>query len=101
MKGYDFDVTVVHDGETVRCVGHISASYPGRGPSMENAGGDPPEPAEIEDCTIYAEDGTEIEDPDGDIVDALYDSIMEAAGEAMESDKAAAAEAREDARRDK
>ena len=96
MKGYGFDVNLIHDGESVRCVGHISASYPGRGPSMDNAGGEPPEPAEIEDVTIYAEDGTEIEDADGDIVDALYDSIMEAASEAMESDKSDAAEYKRD-----
>ena len=96
MKSQSFDLSLIYYGATVRCTGSISPAYPGRGPSMESAGGDPPEPAEIEDFRIYAEDGAEMEDADGDILTALYDTIMEAADDQLASDMADAADARSD-----
>ena len=101
MKNTNFDLTLTYDGAPVRCTGSISPAYPGRGPSMENAGGDPPEPAEIEDFRIYAEDGTEMEDADGEILDALADTIMEAVDDQLDIDMADAAEARSDRGRDR
>jgi hypothetical protein len=93
MRGHDFDMELVYDGETLRVTGTIT-------PGCEATRLDPPEPAEIEDFQAFREDGTEIEDTYA-IYTALEDEIMEKVSDDVASDMADAAEARDDARRDR
>ena len=94
-----FDMVLVYDGESVRVTGSVSPGYPERVPSYD-CGGTPAEPPEVEDLRIYAEDGTEIEDADGDIFEALQDDILERVSEDDAADQCEAAEHRHDAERD-
>ena len=97
----NFDFWLNYDGETVRVTGNIHEYRPATGPSMSHAGGDPAEGGEIEDFHIYAEDGKEMEDADGEIFAVLEDDIREKVGEWAESLRADAAEAHSDRERDR
>ena len=94
-RSHGFDLNLIYDGESVRVTGSVSEYVPAR-TNCSNDDACPAEGGEIEDFRIYAEDGTEMEDADGKIQEALTDSIMEAVSEEASSDKADAAEARRD-----
>lgn len=49
IAGGDYDLEV-------ECV--VYPGHPGRGPSMENAGGDPEEPAEVDVISVACDNGT-------------------------------------------
>jgi len=93
-------MVLVYDGASVRVTGSVSPGYPERGPSYA-CGGTPAEPPEVEDLCIYAEDGTEMEDADGDIFEALQDDILERVSEDDAADQCEAAERRHDAEMDR
>ena len=97
-KRHGFDMELHYEEETIRVTGYITDYVPATGPSMESAGGDPPEGGEIEDFQAFREDGSEIEDTD-DILTALQDTIMEQASEDADCDADDAAEARADSMR--
>ena len=99
-KRHGFDMELHYEEETIRVTGYITDYVPATGPSMESAGGDPPEGGEIEDFQAFREDGSEIEDADGKIPAAVEETIMEQASEDAAGDESDAAEARSDARRE-
>lgn len=101
IRDHSFDLRLTHDGETVRVTGRITPYSPATGPSMESAGGEPAEGGEIEDFKVYAEDGHEMEDADGNIFDALQSEICEKVSEQAASDQADAAEAHSDREMDR
>ena len=98
MKSPSFDLEVVYDGETLRAVGTIDPGEPETGPTYD-CGGTPGEPAHVDEV-IFTRDGIEVEDPDGKILAAVEDDIMEQASQDAQDDADDAAEARADARRD-
>ena len=99
MKSPSFDLEVVYDGETLRAVGTIDPGEPETGPTYD-CGGTPGCSAYVEDCKFTYENGVEVEDPDGKILAAVEDDIMEQASQDAEDDACEAAEARADARND-
>ena len=101
MRETSFDLHLTYQGENVRVTGLATPYIPATGPSMESAGGDPAEGGEIEDFHIYAEDGTEMEDPDGDILSELEDEIHEAINDGIVDVMSDAAEHNLDQERDR
>jgi hypothetical protein len=99
MKSHSFDMTLTWEGESIQAVGSIDPGEAATGPTYD-CGGTPGCPAMVDEVQFFAEDGSEIEDPDGKILAALEDTIMERAGEDAEGDEQDAAEARADARRE-
>ncbi len=106
-RNHSFKVTVNHKGHTLFCTGEISPGYPGKGPSMDNAGGEPAEPPEIEDMEIYlvheiknGEKKRLLEDPQGKLFEAIYENVMEAASEYDDTLEAMDADAKNKARRE-
>jgi hypothetical protein len=75
-----FDIKTDYRGHKLRLIGRVSPGYPERGPSYD-CGGTPAEPAEIEEISISMVRGKKerpLEDRNGDLADALYDTVMEA-----------------------
>lgn len=65
------------DPYTVRCT--VTAGYPGRGPSMADSGGEPPEPPEVDIITVTDEKGEHREDVAALLESDFYEDIYEAA----------------------
>ena len=90
-RPYQFCVDITHGNDhTLRIMGKANPYIPATGPSMENAGGDPPEGGDMEDVTIYLvhrrKDGREVEREIKDLNCALWDQIGdEVAEKASES----------------
>lgn len=95
----DFEMELRWDGEDILFVGKIEPGYPATGPTYD-CGGTPGEGPSVTDYTFTNEAGEEIEDPDGRILDALEDKILEAYQDQIADDKYDAAEDRAEARRD-
>ena len=93
MKNH-FDLQLYLDGDRVRVTGYITPHQPATRETPADGG-------EIEDFCIYAYDGSEIEDADGDICEQLSDAIYEAVSDAIVADYADAAEARRDREMDR
>ena len=75
-----FDLTVIYDGEELRAVGTIEPSEPATGPTYD-CGGTPGCSAYVEEVTFTDSDGKEVEDPDGKILAAVEDDILEKSGD--------------------
>ncbi len=99
MKSNELDLTLVYDGEDIRAVGTIDTGEPPTGPSYD-CGGTPGFPAHVDDVKFFAADGSEIEDPDGKILAAIEDEIIEKASEQFADDDASAQEDKADYSRD-
>ena len=99
MKHRHFDMTLTYDGHAVRVTGRVTPGQPATGPTYD-CGGTPPEPSEIEDFLVFDEAGHEIEDADGEILEALEDEIIEHVSQDVADDMNDAAEYRHDAERD-
>ena len=95
-----FDLLFVLDGESLRVTGTMIPGYPETGPTY-SCGGTPAEGPELDGVQIFDDAGNEIEDVDGGIVELLADSIIERVMESEAGDRAAAAEYRSDAERDR
>ena len=84
-RNHEFEMAVTYKGHELRVTGTATPYVPATGPSMENAGGDPPEGGEIEDlCAALVferKDGTirrrDLRDPKGTLGAALEDLIYE------------------------
>ena len=74
-----FDVHVTYDGESLRAVGTIEPAEPATGPTYD-CGGTPGCSAYVEDVKFTDENGVEVEDPNGEILKAVEDDILEQAG---------------------
>lgn len=101
---FKFDVDVKYDdgGEEyrhLRIVGEMSPWIPAQGPTY-SCGGQPAEGGEVEDYKIF-EDGKEIEDTDGEILEAVLDEVYEKVQEEMSSAKYEAAEHRRESMEDR
>lgn len=76
-KNRHFDLTLPWEDGEIRVTGYLSKYYPA---VMYLRNGDPGYPAEgreIEDFQAFAFDGSELEDSDGEIQEALTDAIFE------------------------
>ena len=107
-RNHCFDVKVegrvnVNDDDTttLRIVGEISEYVPARFYLSNGDPGYPAEGGEIEEYKIFGPDGKEIEDPNGDILDAVMDEVLEKISEDAASDQADAAEHAREAREDR
>lgn len=107
-RNHGFDVKVegrvnVNDDDTttLRIVGEISEYVPARFYLSNGDPGYPAEGGEIEGYKIFGPDGKEIEDPNGDILDAVVDDVLEKISEDAAGDACDAADARRDAREDR
>jgi len=94
---YPFDFTTHYGGEKVRIAGSVSPGDPGKGPSMENAGGEPPTPPEVEDFQAFRlvdgpdgkpveqeiEDFSVLDKMQSEMEDEIYEWLSERAYDAM------------------
>ena len=97
-----FDMEINYQDHTLRVTGTATPYVPATGPSMENAGGDPPEGGEIEDlCAALVferKDGTvrrrDLGEASDKMRDALEDIILERLSDAAADAQSDADEAR-------
>jgi hypothetical protein len=89
------------DTTTLRIVGEISEYVPARFYLSNGDPGYPAEGGEIEEYKIFGPDGKEIEDPNGDILDAVMDYVLEKIIEDAASDQEDAREHARESREDR
>lgn len=99
---HDFCVDVVHPNRdaTITVTGKLTAGRPMRMPDM-NQPGEPAEPAEIEILSMVVDDGPQpIDDEWSDLTDSIYEDVLMAAEEQIQSEYEANVEAWAEGRRE-
>lgn len=79
-----FDLTLPWEDGEIQVTGYVSKYHPAVFYLRNGDPGYPAEGGEIEDFKAILPDGTELEDPDGKILEALSDDIYQAVDESRD-----------------